>query len=727
MSSLKLSNPFRRDADRPTLKQRAVDLKASLSHLGTASRSTFEAPPTKTEVGDDTDLLRLGQQFEAARAREIAACDACNEAQREADRRMPERPACLVYRASDAKLMVHQNLMMPEALAGREVRSSDIEWLRRKMPMHHEVLRPILHGERAHVDHPGQKYDIVPHPEAQARVEEIVEAWDRWCAIKATISMQCVTPELDAAANEAGDVAATLAGRIAALPAWTAEGFRVKLRALESYNPKALLSEFDISDEADPDQLLSHSLWRDVQGGAQPTDEPVDWHNPPPGFMAHPAIEPQNFLIVREGLRLELDRLHQIALAEFHRKTERLRERMTEDEAREREAAIRAELFLLPLTAAVDPRSDGAAALRAAGCSVEPDPVLAAIAASRRVETDMDAFARGVEGRPMTDAEALREDWLTAAQTATREDVWTTAPTTPAGLRALVEYARFQAGLTYGADWEAHARRDPFGEIFLALAKVIEARPVIDFGPDEAIAKLADEFCQAYRCNGLTDRAMMAGTGTEAEWKPHHEATVALSKKLEATKPTTLVGMALKCLAPVAFIAWQLSSHDDPAARDYEDRIAAELDAAISSDSLAPILPSPAAHGTLTPDRAWAVAQASALDLSGLPVMHLHNLFESFAEAADQWLSLAHQPWADDTANSEFRRPNAAGRIIDREQDRAGEIRSRIAEEIRSRTPSSANEHDWRLETLIRYEIMCEGSLRHAPELRAEIAKAWGA
>ena len=166
---------------------------------------------------------------------------------------------------------------------------------------------------------------------------------------------------------------------------------------------------------------------------------------------------------------------------------------------------------------------------------------------------------------------------------------------------------------------------------------------------------------------------------------------------------------------------------DDPAGRDHDERIAAEFDAALMSGSLSPILPSPAAHDALTPDRAWAVAQASAVDLSALPVVHLHNLFERFAEAADQWLSLAHQPWADDVADSEFRRPNAAGRIIDREQDRAGEIRSRIAEEIRGRTPSSVNEHDWRLETLIRYEIMCEGSLRNAPELRAEIAKAWGA
>jgi hypothetical protein len=271
--SLKLSNPFRRTADRSTLKKRAADLKASLGQHVDAVQP--EATPAKApaEAVGDAELLRLGAQFEVARQREIAACEACNAADREADRHMPARPACLIYRASDERLNVHRTSMMPEALEGREIRSADVERLRRMMPMTHEVLRPVRPGERAHIDHPGRKLDIVPHPEAQARAEEIVAAYDAWLAERMRIHGEYVTEALDDAANDAGDAAAALAERIAALPARTAEGFRVKLRALSHYSRNVLLSE--VTDEPDPDQLLSHSLWRDVQGEI-PAPSPAD-------------------------------------------------------------------------------------------------------------------------------------------------------------------------------------------------------------------------------------------------------------------------------------------------------------------------------------------------------------------------------------------------------------------------------------------------------------------
>jgi hypothetical protein len=154
------------------------------------------------------------------------------------------------------------------------ISSVDVERLRRIMPMMHEVLRPIRHGERAHRDHPGRKFDIVPHPEAQARAEEIVAAWDAWHAERLRIHGEHLTEALDDAASEAGNEAAALADRIAALPAHTADGFRVKLRALAYYRRDVLLAEVE-GDLPDPDQLLSHSLWRDVQG-EMPALSPAD-------------------------------------------------------------------------------------------------------------------------------------------------------------------------------------------------------------------------------------------------------------------------------------------------------------------------------------------------------------------------------------------------------------------------------------------------------------------
>ena len=55
----------------------------------------------------DAELIRLGRQFEVARAREIAACEVANAAQDEAERHEPPRPACLAFRESDHGLSVY--------------------------------------------------------------------------------------------------------------------------------------------------------------------------------------------------------------------------------------------------------------------------------------------------------------------------------------------------------------------------------------------------------------------------------------------------------------------------------------------------------------------------------------------------------------------------------------------------------------------------------------------
>ncbi|WCS24460.1 hypothetical protein LOK46_25550 [Methylobacterium sp. NMS14P] len=48
--------------------------------------------------------------------------------------------------------------------------------------------------------------------------------------------------------------------------------------------------------------------------------EVVDWYDPPPGFMASPAIEPVGFARIPDAISLELERLRGIAMAEFNRR-----------------------------------------------------------------------------------------------------------------------------------------------------------------------------------------------------------------------------------------------------------------------------------------------------------------------------------------------------------------------------------------------------------------------
>jgi len=54
--------------------------------------------------------------------------------------------------------------------------------------------------------------------------------------------------------------------------------------------------------------------------GACVPAQPVDWYDPPPGFIASPGLEPSNFVPVADGIARELARLRGAAWAEFHRR-----------------------------------------------------------------------------------------------------------------------------------------------------------------------------------------------------------------------------------------------------------------------------------------------------------------------------------------------------------------------------------------------------------------------
>ena len=257
----------------------------------------FRADGLAAEVpGGDRELLQLGRQFEAARKRETAACEACNAAQREADRHMPERPAALLFRASDHPLRLGKFLTHPDDLEGTEVTAADVAWMERK-PYVRQVERPV----RPEDNLPADAHTVVeahPWPEAQDRADEIVTAWAAWHAERQQVHDEYVTTALDDAANDAGDAGVALAERIAALPVHTAEGFRVKLRALSHYRRNTLLAE--ITDEPDPDQLLAHSLWRDVQGEAALAIEPTMT----PASAAEPSTV---FVTIADGVRSAAD------------------------------------------------------------------------------------------------------------------------------------------------------------------------------------------------------------------------------------------------------------------------------------------------------------------------------------------------------------------------------------------------------------------------------------
>ena len=206
---------------------------------------------------------------------------------------MPERPAVLYFRDSDHPLRLRKFLTHPDTLDGEKVTAEDVAWMKRK-PYIREVRRPVRPEDNLPSD-ARTVVDTFPWPEAQERADEIVTAWEAWHAERLRFHGEYVTEALDAAANEAGDIATDLALRIADLPSRTAAGFRVKLRALACYNPSFFY--LNPPDLPDADQALSHSLKRDMRAEGPSDVEPKALHNSAPVPVVAPAVEPSPMFV----------------------------------------------------------------------------------------------------------------------------------------------------------------------------------------------------------------------------------------------------------------------------------------------------------------------------------------------------------------------------------------------------------------------------------------------
>lgn len=109
-----------------------------------------------------------------------------------------------------------------------------------------------------------------------------------------------------------------------------------------------------------------------------------------------------------------------------------------------------------------------------------PDPVLAAIAASRRAQAEMETFIAETREHPrLGPADREREGLISTAQIGTDAAVWTTVPTTRAGRAALVDYARFQAQVRTAPDGEIDDAEGFVEEILSAFSAAIAAELVL--------------------------------------------------------------------------------------------------------------------------------------------------------------------------------------------------------------------------------------------------------
>lgn len=210
----------------------------------------------------DADLIALGHAFDAATVRDREANDALYAAEDRAEPHMPERPAALFLRVEDAPFCLRKLHCHPEALQGQPVTSSDIEWMTR-CPAQHEVWIDAPPGSKGWNMMPGKVPQIVPWPEAQARIDEIFAAWTAWEDEKRRVMNEAGVFDARDTTDNTSDAAAALARQIAAHPAHTVEGMRAKLRVAAFY---CVCDPDTPEGEGYPGEAAIRSLYRDTPG-----------------------------------------------------------------------------------------------------------------------------------------------------------------------------------------------------------------------------------------------------------------------------------------------------------------------------------------------------------------------------------------------------------------------------------------------------------------------------
>lgn len=105
------------------------------------------------------------------------------------------------------------------------------------------------------------------------------------------------------------------------------------------------------------------------------------------------------------------------------------------------------------------------------------DPILAAIAASRAASAAFDALEDSTPGTGLTPEQHEREAALCEADMKAQKAVWQTVPTTLAGRRALVEFARFRVARVTQPNGDVDDAGYLLGKILDAFAAMVDADP----------------------------------------------------------------------------------------------------------------------------------------------------------------------------------------------------------------------------------------------------------
>lgn len=230
--------------------RRAVVRAFSVAPIAAVASPSALARPA-VELQPDAELLALGIRFDAAEAAYRAACRRAEEI--EFSIVLPEKPAEIYVAEGDRSLGLERYAI--ERHDGRFwylVPPADT-------PLH-GLRRTHLRDEEVPATWQGMLSEHstiirrVPWPEAQARADEIVAAYDAWVAERDRIYVESGLAAANEAADALGDQLSEIEGEIEGAIARTLGGLRVKAR----------MARRDLDVGRQINEALHESLIRDI-------------------------------------------------------------------------------------------------------------------------------------------------------------------------------------------------------------------------------------------------------------------------------------------------------------------------------------------------------------------------------------------------------------------------------------------------------------------------------
>ncbi|RDI51237.1 hypothetical protein [Microvirga subterranea] len=199
-----------------------ITRRSILAGLGASiPMAAVAAAPVYAEKHPDADLLALGRQWEASAAALDANRKAFDAAEARFEQIAPDHPEELFEQKGDFSLGIvgardHQN--------GRRWYVNRIDELRAK-PRLKQDWSQVTEGPNGE-----QVCAWVPDPNAQARADEIVAAYDLWVAARVRAEKEAGLTAAYAEEERLAKIDSDLRQRIALIPARTMEGLAVKAR-----------------------------------------------------------------------------------------------------------------------------------------------------------------------------------------------------------------------------------------------------------------------------------------------------------------------------------------------------------------------------------------------------------------------------------------------------------------------------------------------------------------